>query len=439
MTLVGRVLGREARSGGRVMETLNSRRLTSGGYLAPVQPQDDATAMRHDAVWACVDLLVDQLAAVMPVDEFERRQGKRVEVEPSQVVASPSAEHSQIDWRTMVWTSLLLRGNAFGLVTDWTKNNYPARVEILNPDAVGWDSEKGKYRLADKSLHDRFPVGDLWHVRGLSVPGYRFGLSPLMAAAAHVELGLAATGFGRRWFVDGGHPSALLSVERDPGPEGAQAIKDKVMAVLSGNREPLVIPRSIEYTPIQVSPEESQFLDTISANAATVARVFRVLPEWIGASVQGGSTAITYSNVEQHTIKLYTYSLQGRATRFEEAWSGLLPPSRVVRHNVDAILRSDALTRTRIMDTELRNGLLGRNEGRALLDREPVPADSDDGFVWPPAGVSLSDDVDEERRLAEIIQKVYLGVDVVLSADEAREILRNAGADLGDEFTEVSE
>jgi hypothetical protein len=42
----------------------------------------------------------------------------------------------------------------------------------------------------------------------------------------------------------------------------------------------------------------------------------------------------------------------------------------------------------------------------------------------------LAPDVAAARNLVEMIQKVYLGVDVVLTEDEARALLNQAGADL---------
>lgn len=370
----------ESRSLPATAERLIPSRSSGGGMLAaPAAVPDDATALRHEAVWACVDLLVDQLAT-FPVDEIVRK----VEVSSSALTLSPSAQMTQIEWRTAAWVSLLLRGNAFGLVTEWDRSGWPAKVEPIHPDAVGWDEKSGRYRLGDGTLHSRFPVGDLWHVRGLVVPGYRFGLSPVMAAAAAIELGLSATGFGRRWFRDGAHPTAIVKASTDIGEVQAQAIKDRILDALHGSREPLVLSSALDYQPIQISPEESQFLDTLGANASTVARVFRVPPELIGAVVSGSS--VTYANVEHRGIQFLTYSLLGRLIRFEEAWSSLLPDRRSVRHNVDALLRVDALTRARVMDAELRSGLLGRNEGRQLLDRPPATADDPD-FVWPPAGV----------------------------------------------------
>lgn len=55
-----------------------------------------------------------------------------------------------------------------------------------------------------------------------------------------------------------------------------------------------------------------------------------------------------------------------------------------------------------------------------------------DGNGNDDSGGSESSDPEHARKIAEIIQKIYLGVGVVLTPDEAREIVNRAGADLPD-------
>jgi hypothetical protein len=43
-------------------------------------------------------------------------------------------------------------------------------------------------------------------------------------------------------------------------------------------------------------------------------------------------------------------------------------------------------------------------------------------------------ETEKAREIAEIVQKVYLGVGPVLSQEEARDILRRAGAELGEDL-----
>lgn len=371
----------------------------AGALAAPVAEPDIPTAVRHDAVFACVDLLSD-LFATLPVGEFRKGDGTRTELTPSSIVDRPSALISQVDWRTQVWTSLLLRGNAYGLVTEWERGTaeqgvmWPRTIELLNPDSVSWDARSGQYKVGSSGeLHDSIRCGgDLWHVAGLTIPGFRFGLSPLMAAAASIMMGLNAQGFGSKWFADGAHPSAIIKSEHDLDQSQSENIKRKIVEVLNGSREPIVMGAGLDYQPISVTAEESQFLATIGANTSTIARIFRVPVEMIGGSVGGGS--LTYASVEMRSLQFLTYSAQSRLARFEAHWSDLLPRGRYVKHNVDALLRVDFMTRVRGSDMQIRNGTMSPDEVRALEERPPIPDGLGAGFLWPPGGVKLDTGAD---------------------------------------------
>jgi ssDNA-binding replication factor A large subunit len=64
----------------------------------------------------------------------------------------------------------------------------------------------------------------------------------------------------------------------------------------------------------------------------------------------------------------------------------------------------------------LAAGFLSVDEVRALEDLEPM--------------VGTADGENDARSIAELIQKIYLGVGVVITADEARTIANRAGAGL---------
>jgi hypothetical protein len=71
---------------------------------------------------------------------------------------------------------------------------------------------------------------------------------------------------------------------------------------------------------------------------------------------------------------------------------------------------------------------------KTLVDAGVEPDDAAMLCDWPSVRMAATDVSNgEARALAEAIQKIYLGVDTVVTWDEAREILNRAGAGLGDE------
>ncbi len=78
-------------------------------------------ALRLSAVWACVRLLADTVSTFA---------GRRVPAG----FAGPAATH---DWLYQTMVSLLLRGNAYGLITARVGAAMrPAQVELVHPDLV---------------------------------------------------------------------------------------------------------------------------------------------------------------------------------------------------------------------------------------------------------------------------------------------------------------
>ena len=79
--------------------------------------------------------------------------------------------------------------------------------------------------------------------------------------------------------------------------------------------------------------------------------------------------------------------------------------------------------------TEIRDDMNARGFlAMAFVDRDFDSAQVLEAFGFPP--IPRVDSSDVPRELAEIIQKIYLGVGDVLTAEEAREIISTAGADL---------
>jgi len=137
---------------------------------------------------------------------------------------------------------------------------------------------------------------------------------------------------------------------------------------------------------VNVSANESQFLEAIKSNVADVCRFFGVMPEDIGSVTPGGS--LTYSNVESRQLQLLVRTLGPWIIRLERAWSRLRPRPRYVRFNVDELLRLDTATLTKMIDTLIKDGVISVNEARRMFDRPGIGV-AGDRYLWPPMRMQL--------------------------------------------------
>ena len=336
--------------------------------------------MRHSAVWSAVNMLAEMVSR-LPVDEFRRIPGERpVEVALSPIIAAPSEEVSASNWRRQLLVSLLTRGNALALYQDFDRMGFPTGADVVHPDEVGQRLEDGRVAWTWRGK-DLVP-GKYLHAAAYVVPGSPVGLSPILYLAETIGLGLAARDFAAHFFGSGGHPSGLLTNDMDLGVDGGSRIEEAKRRFEESvrSRGVAAMAHGWRYQPISVTPEESQFLDTMQANGATIATIYGLRPEDLGYA--SGGSSLTYANIEQRQLDRLMYPVAQWITLVEEHLGKMLAPDRFVKLNTGGFLRTDLMTRYSAHDKAIRAGFLNRNEARALEDLPPIP--EGDEYLWPP-------------------------------------------------------
>jgi HK97 family phage portal protein len=243
-------------------------------------------------------------------------------------------------------------------------------VHLLNPDMVKVDVDRNTGAITYRNTQTDKPIpnADMWHVRGLTMPGSVVGLSPISYAAAVLGLDLSSRAFANGFFDGGGIPKAVLESDQQVNQAQAVTIKDRVMATLRG-REPLVLGLGLKYTQIQVKPEESQFLATQNANISTIAKYFGVP----AAMVDGPSGhGMQYTNVQARGLDFLTYSVGHWLKRFEDAMFSLLPGTQYVKFNPSVLLRTDTHTQSQVDLLDLAGKIVTPSEIRARRGLDPM-------------------------------------------------------------------
>jgi HK97 family phage portal protein len=335
------------------------------------------SAMQHSAVWACVNLIAGAIST-LPLAAY--REGERDPL-PNlpPILRQPSAGWSLPDFLYATLQSLLVQGNAYGLVVDRTGAGLlPSQVELVADHRVTVTVPNGvvQYRVDGQEVDP----ASVWHVRAFTTAGQVLGLSPIGHARQAVGLGLAAEQYAARFFGDSAIPSGLLTTDQRIDGGRARELKERWKAAHQGHREIAVLGDGARFQAITIPPEEAQFLETTRANVATIARYFGVQPELIGGE-SGGS--LTYANVEQRALDFLTFGLRPWLVRLEVALSALLSSTTTVKFNAAALVRTDLLTRYQAHESAIRAGWKLRSEVRDLEDLPPVAGIDDQE---PPEG-----------------------------------------------------
>lgn len=384
-------------------------------------------------LYAAHRTIIDAVAST-PLHGFRVGAGgaaQRLPTDPALIVPRVGSGYT---WKAQCVASLLYDGNAFGLPTGLDAAGYPADVVWVTPGDVIVDDTTGL--LPRYYYQGRDVTGVLIHVPWILPPGKWRGISPLKAFKVAWETGKASQQSARDWFVGGAIPSGHLKTTGDLGPEEADLTKKRFKLAVSG-RDVFVSGDDWDYKTIGVPADEQRFVEGIKMTAAQVAAVYGLQPEDVGGEA---ANSLTYATVEGNERRQAQRVARPWCQRIEETLSLFSPAPEYLKFNLDANVRADLKTRMQAHEIALRIGVETLDEARALEDKAPLSEPQIEQWLewWqnkgkgkdPAAGGGAV--AARQLAVAEQIQKLYLGVGKVITAGEAREILRQSGLYLPD-------
>lgn len=401
---------------------------TTGGY-APTRKG----ALRQSVVWGAQRLRAD-LISQLPVDVFRTVGARTLSVPTPPVLVTPSTlgdgiPESISEWLYASQMSLDSVGNSAGIITARDALQLPAQIELVAPEDLTLQIKSGRIVQA-RVRGDKVDLRDLWLERQHRIAGWPVGLSPIAYAALYLAGSEAAAQFAADWFSNGAVPSAILkNSEKTLDPAEAEKHRRRFLAAVR-NGEPFVTGKDWEYEGISAKAADAQFIEQMNYDDVALCRFHGVPADLVDVAVN--SSTINYANISQRNLQLLIMNLGAPIKRRDDALSSLVPTPRFVKLNRRALLAMDAKTQAELYAIQITSRTRTPDQVRAIDDLEPL-SDADYAQfqrLWPAAGTSEVTDAQQARAAAELIQKIYLGVGVVLSADEARAIANRAGAGL---------
>ena len=353
---------------------------------------NEKTAMQMTAVYSCVRILSEAIAG-LPLFLYKYGEDGSKEKyldHPLWRVLhdEPNPEMTSFVFRETMMNHLLLSGNAYAQIIRNARGEVVALYPLMpNRMKVDRDSQGRLYYRYTKNSDDAPEVGknkqsdvilapsDVLHVLGLGYDGL-VGYSPIAMAKNAVGLAMAAEEYGAKFFANGAAPSGVLE---HPGtikdPERIRQSWQSTFGGSSNSNKIAVLEEGLKYTPIAISPEQAQFLETRKFQINEIARIFRVPPHML-ADLEKSS----FSNIEQQSLEFVKYTLDPWVIRWEQAMNKALlldSEKRTVftKFNVDGLLRGDYASRMTGYATARQNGWMSANDIRALENLDRIPAD----------------------------------------------------------------
>jgi HK97 family phage portal protein len=326
---------------------------------------DEWTALGVSTVLGSVSLLADTVSSLQ-LRQFDVKNGQRVAVPLDPIIKNPDPVSNQFELVQMMMFSAALHGNAY-IHIDRDRGGNPIGLTPLHPyqmQVLPTGNMQGRRYL---HLGNEIPQDDLIHMRWLTPPQSLVGVSPLIQTRNLTGIALAMDRHLAQWYAEGGTPSSVLETDEKLTNEQAQILRNTWLATRRKHRLPAVLSNGMKWKPITSSAADMELIQTREQLIRDIARVYRIPANLIGAMSDGQ----TYQNVEQASLNFLTHTIAPWLRRIEIALSQILPPGQDVAFDTSSLLRTDALTRSRVYAMDIQAGTMSPNEARQLQGREP--------------------------------------------------------------------
>ena len=349
----------------------------------------ERSAMQMTAVYSCVRILAEAVAG-LPLNLYRYTEdgGKEKAIDhPLYLLLhdEPNPEMSSFVFRETLMTHLLLWGNAYAQVIRNGKGEVVALYPLM-PNKMTVDrDERGQLYYSYQRSNDEAPTmkgntvtlrpSDVLHIPGLGFDGL-VGYSPIAMAKNAIGMAIACEEYGAKFFANGAAPGGVLE---HPGTiKDPQRVRESWQSTFggSGNANKIaVLEEGMKYTPIGISPEQAQFLETRKFQINEIARIFRVPPHMVGDLEKS-----SFSNIEQQSLEFVKYTLDPWVTRWEQSIQRSLltqeeKAAYFVKFNLEGLLRGDYQSRMQGYAIGRQNGWMSANDIRELENLDRIPAE----------------------------------------------------------------
>lgn len=348
--------------------------------------------LREATVYACIKILSEAVAK-LPLKVYRETAEGGIKKATDHYLypllkSRPNPYMTASDMLRAVEAQRNLHGNAYIVPEFITSGPNRGRIRWLWPvDATQveiWIDDRGLfsarnrvwYVIRDGGQEYRLMPDEIIHLRAMTLDGI-VGVSPLHYLRWLVEAGAAATKHVRDFVKQGLMVKGLVHYTGDLSPEAEERFRQRFERMATGLKNVgriALLPLGYQFTPIEISMTDAQFLETAQLTIRQIANAFGVKMHQLN-----DLSRATHTNIEQQQKQFYADTLQAILTQYEQELTyKLFTPSEIergyyVKFNVDSIVRSDIQTRYNAYRVGIQGGFLKPNEVRAWEELPPEP------------------------------------------------------------------
>jgi len=352
---------------------------------------NDAAALSLMTFFAGVRIIADSITFLPLRAVTIGRDGTRTPLQdlPCQLV-SPFAVFSLQEGISQIVTSLILRGNAYLIAVAWDEQMNPTVWRILTPDQMTVDYDDQGQR--------RYKIGptfvDAWritHLANFMLPGSVKGSGIIEYCRNALGLGIALDEVAGTFFKNGIMSTGIISVESPMPDEIARQTAQQFVQNHAGTKNahlPIVMGGGAKYTPISLTPEDAQFIQSREFANISIATLLGIPPHLLGMVDRTTSWG---TGIEVQGRAFVDFTLRPYIKRLETMFTSWIKSGVYAEFTTDALTRADSTVRFAGYMRQITDGWANVDEVRAQEGRPPLPNGAGQVFRNPATQIPSSD------------------------------------------------
>ncbi len=279
----------------------------------------------------CVKMIAEAAASLPLVAQDDER---RYEAHPLlALLARPNAGQGRADLLENLYGQLMLTGNAYlEVVSD--AGGAPLELHVLRSDRMqmvpGQDGWPIAFEYKVGARKHRFDMTNgatpICHIRSFHPQDDHYGLSPMQAAAAALDVHNAASRWSKSLLDNAARPSGAIVYK---GVDGQGQLGSDQYARLQDEMEsyhqgavnagrPMLLEGGLDWKPMGFSPSDMEFQKTKESAAREIALAFGVPPMLLG--LPGDATYANYQEAHRAFYRLTVLPLVAKVLASVSNW-----------------------------------------------------------------------------------------------------------------------
>ena len=329
--------------------------------------------------------LISEAAAALPLVLEEN--GARMAIHPVlKLIGRPNDGQAQAEFLEALYGQILLTGNGY-VEAVAEESGSLSELHVLRSDRMrlvpgsdGWPVAY-EYKVGSKAHRfDAWGISPVCHIKAFHPQDDHYGLSPLQAAAAAIDVHNAASAWSKGLLDNAARPSgAIVYGGGETGATMTADQFDRLSAEIEANHQgarnagrPMLLEGGLDWKPMGFSPSDMEFQKTKEAAAREIATAFGIPPMMLG--IPGDATYANYQEANRAFYRLTVLPLVQKVTAALSHWLSLTQPQPVMlKPDLDQV-PALSVERDAHWQRVTTADFLSEKEKRALLGLPPLEA-----------------------------------------------------------------